>query len=167
LEIEIEAAFNCGTFHQRNRFHAVDMLQINAELLDAANQCQISQMEEAGQSLDPAGADSCAKFASHVRNVEAMIVHMYQLTAFTAVRKPEPEQAAMLWKQMRDLCDKALASLQKWKDKYPRSGTAELYDLTLDYRQAADIRYAQNLKDSECPMTPQLAGLFPKQKSRS
>jgi hypothetical protein len=64
----------------------------------------------------------------------------------------------MIWKEMTEYCESALAVLKDLKDKYFYCGTPELYDLVLDYRGEAQKRYYQNLQDSECQI-PQ--GLFP------
>ena len=133
----------------------------DSEVLNSVNRCQIAEMEKAGQRLDPAEPASCAQFSEQVRNVQAVILHTWQLTAFASMRESNPEAAARLWKHMSELCDRALAVLKEVKDMYPDCGTPELYDLTLDYKNAADKRFYQNLEDAECAQTPPPKGLFP------
>jgi hypothetical protein len=129
----------------------------NLDVVDAVNRCQIDQLRKAGSQLNP--ATDCAQFGKHVNNVQAVVVHTYQLIAWRAVRQADPKDAAKLWKSMVDLCDAALEVVKEYKGIYPYGGTPELYDLTLDYRNEAQKRYCQNLEDSECPTMP--AGLFP------
>src|SRR5258706_292499 len=119
-------------------------------------------MAKAGQTLDPSVYGSCAKFAIHVRNVQAVIIHTYQMISLMAIREQDPSKAANMWKGMESLCDMALQKLKQLKDIYPNCGTLELYDLTLDYKNACYKRYTENLQDSECLKTPLPAGLFPK-----
>ena len=51
--------------------------------------------------------------------------------------------------------------LKAAKDTYLLCGTTECYDLTFDYKIAADKRYYQSLEDAECARTPPPNGLFP------
>ncbi len=99
--------------------------------------CQISEMAKAGQTLNPKVYDSCMQFGQHVRNVQAAIIHTFQIISYAAIREPEPGKAALMWKAMNDLCDHALRTLKHLKDVYPNCGAPELYDLTLDYKSAA------------------------------
>jgi hypothetical protein len=127
------------------------------DYVSAVNRSQIAELKKAGAELNPV-ADH-ARFGKHVGNVQAAVIHTYQLTAWRAIRKSDPKEAALLWKEMADLCDEALIVLNEFKAVYPNCGTPELYDLALDYRNEAQKRYFQNLEDSECPTMP--VGLFP------
>jgi hypothetical protein len=133
----------------------------NFDVLDAVNRCQIAEMEKLGQQLNPEDPASCEQFVDQVRNVQAVIIHTWQMTAFASLREPDPAAAAKLWKRMSQLCDSALTVLKQVRAKYPHCGTPELYDLTLDYKRAADKRHYENLKDAECAQTPPPKGLFP------
>ena len=137
------------------------MTCLGLEDLNSVNHCQISEMEKAGDTLDPNAYESCTEFSRHVRNVQAAIVHTYQMVAHKAVRESDPGKAAVLWKEMGELCDEALKQLKRLKDVYPTCGTQELYNLTLDYKNAAHRRYMDNLEDSECTTMPLPSGLFP------
>jgi hypothetical protein len=134
------------------------------EILNSVNYSQINEMERAAKQLDPSKAGTSDAFGVHVRNVQAAIIHTYQMTAFASLRQEDPADAAMMWRDMTLFCDKALAVLKSLKDKYASSGTAQLYDLALDYRSEAQKRYHQNFQDSECAKTPMPEGLFPTQK---
>jgi hypothetical protein len=134
---------------------------LDSDVLNSVNRCQIAEMEKMGRELDPAQPDSCVQFTEKVRHVEAAIIHTWQLTAFASLRESDPATAAKLWKAMSQFCDNALAVLKAFKDTYPDCGTPQLYDLTLDYKIAADTRYYQSLEDAECAQTPPPKGLFP------
>ena len=136
------------------------MTSIKLEDLNAMNRCQISEMAEAGRTLDTTRNDYCVRFGKHVRNVQAVIIHTYQMTAHAAIREADPAKAAALWKEMETLCQEALKELKELKDVHPHCGTPELYDLTLDYMNAAQHRFSQNMEDAECLKTPVPNGLF-------
>ena len=138
------------------------MQGISLEALGSINRCQIREMEVAGQHLDPAAEGSCKAFGYKVRNVQAAIIHTHQLVAHLAIQQADAGAAAMLWKEMNELCDAALVALRDLKDKYPYCGTPELYDLALDYKITADKNYRQNLEDAECAKLTPPNGLFPK-----
>ena len=77
-------------------------------------------------------------------------------------RVEQAAESGELWKQMYELCDKALIVLKAQKERFPHCGTPDLYDLALDFKLASDRRYRENLEDSECPQTTIPKGLFPK-----
>jgi hypothetical protein len=134
---------------------------LDSDVLNSVNRCQIAEMEKMGRELDPKQPGSCDRFAERVRHVEAAIIHTWQLTAFASLRESNPAAAAKLWKAMSNLCDSALTVLKEVKDTYPLCGTPQLYDLSLDYKIAADKRYYQSLEDAECAQTPPPKELFP------
>jgi hypothetical protein len=136
-------------------------MSITAEHLNSVNRCQIAEMEKVGERLDLNQPASCEAFATQVRNVQAAVIHTYQITAFASLREPDPAMAAALWKSVMDFCEHALRALRGLKVAYPFCGARELYDLTLDYRSEAEKRYHQNLQDSECQKTPPPPALFP------
>jgi hypothetical protein len=138
------------------------MQDISLETLGSINRCQIHEMEMAGQHLDPAVEGSCKEFGHKVRNVQAAIIHTYQVVAHLAIQQADAAGAAVLWREMNELCDAALVALRDLKGKYPYCGTPELYDLALDYKITADKNYRQNLEDAECATLTPPNGLFPK-----
>ena len=119
-------------------------------------------MKKVGEKMTPTNQSQaqCVAFNLCVRNVQAAVIHTYQLTAFASLQEPDPGKAAVLWKEMSKFCESALVVLRSLKDSYPYCGAPELYDLALDYRSEAERRYADNQQDSECANPP--AGLFPK-----
>jgi hypothetical protein len=132
------------------------------ELLGSVNRCQVAELEKAGKQLDPSAYDSCAVFGQHVRNVQAAVIHTYQLISFAAIRETDPAKAMSLWEEMVRFCEDALNVLSGLREVYPQCGTHELYDLALDYRREAQDRYLSNREDSECVTTQIPAELFPK-----
>jgi len=138
------------------------VMVITLEHLNQVNQCQVAEMDQAGKTLDPKAEGSCVTFAIHVRNVQAAVIHTYQITAFESLRQADPEIAAKLWKSMMEFCESALTALRQIKEQYPFCGAPSLYDLALDYRGEAEKRYYQNLQDSECLKITPPSGLFPK-----
>jgi len=132
------------------------------ETLQSVNECQLLEMRKAAETLDPTVHNSCIEFGRHIRNVQAAIIHSYQIVAHSAIRESDPREAANHWQWMTNLCDTALEILKELKDVYPHCGTPELYDLVLDYRSAAYRRYTDNLQDAECQSSEIPVGLFPK-----
>ncbi len=127
-----------------------------AEILNQVNKCQVAELKRAGEELDP--EKNCTEFTNLIRNAQAAVIHTYQMSAFASVQEPDPQKAAVIWKEMTDYCESALTVLKDLKDRYFYCGTPQLYDLILDYRGEAQKRYYQNLQDSECQIPP---GLFP------
>jgi hypothetical protein len=100
-------------------------------------------------------------FTLHVTAIHALILHTYQVTAYAALKEPDADKAANLWKQFLEICDLAIRGLKVAKEKFPHCGTPDLYDLALDYRCAAAERYRQNSQDAECAQKVLPKGLFP------
>jgi len=115
----------------------------------SVNRQQLEAMQKAGETLDPKSLDSCDTFSDAVRKVESAIIHTYQLIASIAVKESDPARAADDWRCMNEFCDEALDKLGEWKGVYPLCGTPELYDLTLDYKLAAQERFMENMQDGE------------------
>src|SRR2546428_12163638 len=121
-------------------------MEITLDHLHLVNQYQVAELEKAGKALDPKEEGSRDAFSVHVRNVQAAVIHTYQITAFESLRESDPKVAAQLWKSMMEFCELALNALRHLKDIYPYCGTPSLYDLALDYRSEAEKRYHQNLQ---------------------
>ena len=139
-------------------------MEFSLELLKTVNRCQIAELAKAGEELLPKTEHHwCDLFSRHVRDVESAIVVSYKLAASSAIRQIDPTKAAECWKFMTELCDSALAVLKRLKNEFPECGTPELYDTVLDYRNAAQDRYDQNLQDAECLKTKPPERLFPPQ----
>jgi hypothetical protein len=130
------------------------------ETVSDVNDSQIRGMQEALETLDSTRSDSSGRFQQHVKSVEAVVVYTYTLTAHLALRRPSKE-ASDLWAKYIHLCDSALATLTKARERFPDCGTGELYDLTIDHRLAASERYTANLQDAECQKLKIPDFLFP------
>lgn len=134
-------------------------MTITAQDLDNLSDCEVEEMLKTGRNLPP-GEESCAIFKLKVRALESVLVFNYRLTARKALRQADPKDAADLWLRMQQLCNKAFIVLSEMKEKFPDCGTPELCDLALDYQNAAEERYRENLQDAECSNLPIPPGLF-------
>lgn len=114
------------------------MQDISLETLGSINRCQIREMEVACQHLDPAAEGSCKELGHKVRNGQSAIIHTHQVVARLAIQQADANAAAMLRKEMNELCDATLLALRELKDKYAYCGSPELYDLALDYNITAE-----------------------------
>jgi hypothetical protein len=124
-------------------------------------QGSFDELAHVGSRLDPRDKAARAEFAHQVIAVETVLKQTWQAVALMARRTPSCEQTAQLWKAMRDFADAALATLSGLRDRYPGCGTAELHDLALDYRAAAEKRGQENLEAASCQQTPLPEGLLP------
>lgn len=131
------------------------------ELIHSSNRCQLAELEKLQGELNPDAADSCETFYAIVMQIQACVIHTYQIIAFAAVRHSDPKEAAAMWKIMIELCESALSVIQKLREYSPQCGAVELYDLILNYREQSDNRYRQNLQDSECADPGMMKALFP------
>lgn len=124
------------------------MTEVSYEFIKQSNLCELGKMEQIEKAAESTH-DKEQKLAASIRSVEAMIVHMYQLTSALALKESSPANAAKWWKEYLNLCDLALEKLCAWKKSFPQCGSGELYDLVLDYRAEADSRYFDNTQDAE------------------
>ena len=135
---------------------------ISCDSILTVNRLQVEAMKQTAERLRPQDEDSCKIFGIAVRNVQAALIHTYQIIASEAIRDADPAEAAKRWEYMEKFCDQALKVLKAYKDIYPYCGTPELYNLALDYRLAATDRLNENTQDAEWlkthPTRP--AGLF-------
>ena len=90
-----------------------------------------------------------------------MVVQTYALSAAMARKTEDLPEVADIWGKMSGLCDSVLQRLAGLKDKYPDCGAAELYDLVLDYKLAADKRCQGTLQEVTCQKTDFPKGLLP------
>ena len=119
------------------------------KLLAVVNSQQLEAMQKAGEMLNQDSEDACERFSLSVRNVQAAIIHTYQMIASLSIQENDPGKAAEWWKCMDRFCDEALSTLKAWKDVYPHCGTPALYNLALDYKLAAQERFKENKQDAE------------------
>lgn len=132
-----------------------DVAQINRE--------RIAEMEKKARELDPTLEESNAIFAAQVRTIETCLKYSWFAFVTLARRMADPEGQCELWKRASEVCDEIIKAMQAVKRQFPHCGTPELYDLALDYKNAALERYELNvetLRWKDRPMPPQL---FPAQ----
>ena len=135
---------------------------LSFEEIISAGSPQISRLRDVGNSYPTSDAPgACAAFSEEVRQVEALVRHTYALAAHLARKTGSLEEVATFWKEMSKLCDVALGVLRGLRDRYPYCGTPELYDLTLDYKHAADERFNRVKEELAWATTEIPKGLFP------
>jgi hypothetical protein len=134
-----------------------EVLEVNAPT--------ISELKALGERYaeQSAGAGEAGRiFAKQVRILEGNLRHTYALVA-RATRKAESlPEIAEAWQMMREHCDVILKTIQDLRERFPGSGTAELYDLALDYKLACDERCREVEQEIACQPVDFPAGIFPK-----
>jgi hypothetical protein len=126
------------------------------------NRPQINEMERIGnQYADGTSPAACDAFARQVRLVEGIVVQTYGMAAALARKAGDLDEAAEVWRKTSAFCQSALEALAGLRDKFPHCGTAELYDLVLDYKLAADQRYRGIQEEIACQKLDIPKGLFP------
>jgi len=109
-----------------------------------ANASEVAKLRSIAESFDESG-DSSARFAAHVRVIEGLVRNAYQCSAMMARKTESMEDTVKVWRQMAEFCDTTLAQLKSLAAQHPRCATQELYDLTLDCRNAAARRMELHL----------------------
>jgi len=123
---------------------------------------QTEEMQRVADLFPNAEAPGASEaLARQVRLEEAMVVQTYALTAALARKTEDLSEVADIWGKMGDLCDSVLQRLAGLREKYADCGTAELYDLVLDYKLAADKRRRGALQEETCQETDFPKGLLP------
>jgi hypothetical protein len=125
-------------------------------------QRQTAELQRVADMFPSAQAPGASEaFTRQVRLEQGMVEQTYALTATLARKTEDLTEVAEIWGKMSDLCDSVLQRLAVLKDKYPDSGTAELYDLVLDYKLAADKRRHGTLQEVTCQRRDFPKGLLP------
>jgi hypothetical protein len=123
---------------------------------------QIEELRRVGESFASAQEPgACDAFQKQVRLVEGSVRQTYAAAATLARRAESLEEAAEIWGAMSRFCQPAIQALSDLKNKYPRCGAPELYDLVLDFKLAADKRHKGTLEEIECLKTEFPEGIFP------
>jgi len=104
----------------------------------------------------------CQAFYSQVRSLESSVVHAYKLAVYLAKRTTDGQELCDIWKTASDICDSVLKLMKDLKDSRPDCGTAQLYDLALDYKNAAFKRYEINRESLQWKTLETPAALFQK-----
>ena len=132
-----------------------------SDILDVG-QPQISEMQRIGNFYPNSEAPgACIAFARQVRLVEGIVVQTYGVAAAMVKKADDLNEVADIWNKTSRFCHSALQILADLKYKYPYCGTAELYDLVLDYKLAADKRYKGALEETTCQKMEFPKGLLP------
>lgn len=134
---------------------------IDFQTLESLNISNIRELSREQSRLDPDKPESSKRIEQGLELVKATVLHMHQIIGLFALRQKDPATAAMLWEHYTSLCDQALETVGAIKERFHTLEASALYDLLLDYRNAANTRHTQNLLDSQC--TPAPKGLFPSQ----
>jgi len=134
---------------------------VNLEDLTRLNQAPLDQMAQLGANLDRRDETAHTAFSRQVAAVQAVLRQTYQAAARLPRRPADCEEAAQIWKTMSEYANHVMVILSVLKDRYPQAGTAELHDLALDYKAAAERRYEANLEATLCQKTPLPEGLLP------
>jgi len=101
-------------------------------------------------------------FEKQVRSLESAIIGAYKIAVYLAKRTTDLKELCEIWKTASEICDSVLAAMKSLKESHPGCGTPQLYDLALDYKNAAFKRYQINLEGLQWEKTENPAGLFPK-----
>lgn len=128
----------------------------------ALGQPQLLEMQRVGDaypSADVPGA--CAAFSRQTRVVEGVVTQTYAIAASLARKAEDLNEVAEIWRRTGEFCQSALQRLTKLKDKYPKCGAPELYDLVLDYKLACDKRHKGVMEEQACLTMDFPKGLLP------
>lgn len=125
------------------------------------HQIEVQRTETTAQSLDPTVPESCSIFGRQVRALEGSLVSTYRAAAYLAQRTDNVEVLVEIWSAVSTACDAVLRALKTLKNDYPLCGTPEVYDLALDYKNAANKRFQLNREAIEWKNAKMPDGLFP------
>lgn len=109
-----------------------------------------------GQAPDE---ESRAAFFKQANVVESVLKQTYGVAALVTRRTEDLKEIAEIWESMSQLCDLTVNGLRELKQRNPRCGAPQLYDLALDYKLACDNRLKNALEELECQKTDLPEGL--------
>ncbi len=119
---------------------------------------EVEQVSRAADNYKPA---DCESFNKQVRSLESRVTTGYKLAVRLAKQTTDLNELCEIWRAVSDLCDPILEVMKSLKDSRADCGTSSLYDLVLDYKNAAFKRYQTNLEALQWKETAAPAGLFP------
>ncbi len=124
---------------------------LNFDDLIEINKPQVAEFQRLAE-LDPGSDDSkaSAPFSRQVRIVEGMLVQTYGIASKLTRESDDLTEIAGIWKNLAVFCNSVLQSLASLRERFPSSGTPELYDLALDYKLACDKRHRGVLQELSC-----------------
>jgi hypothetical protein len=170
FEKTVEIPTNRRYPYQRTRKHIRVENEMNEMTTTRSAQCitmrdlaeltneEVEQAERAASTYKPSDCDS---FYKRVRSLESLVTTGYKLAVVLAKRTEDSKELRDIWKSASDLCDPVLKAMKSIKDSQPDCGTSQLYDLVLDYKNAAFKRYQLNSEALEWQTKPAPAGIFP------
>ena len=123
---------------------------------------EIEQTVRAADRYNPSVTASCEEFYKQVRSLESSVTCAYKIAVRLAKRTTDLRELCDIWKTASEICDSILKALKSLKDSRPECGTPQLYDLALDYKNAAFKRYQLNQEALQWEKTEIPEGLFPK-----
>jgi hypothetical protein len=128
--------------------------------LDDFVEMATEELEQARKTAkDPS---DCTGFYNTVRSLESLVTTYYKCAARLARRTTDLNKLCAIWTGVVRVSDLVLKDMKTLKNTRPECGTGQLYDLVLEYKNAAFERYQQNAEDIQWETTPTPAGLFPK-----
>ena len=129
--------------------------------LTRLSQAPLDQMAKLGAELDMRDEAAESAFCRQLAAVEAILKQTYQAAALLTKRAANCEEAAHIWKTMSEHANQVLIIVAAVQERNPHGTVAELRDLALDYKAAADQRYQSNLEATVCQRMPLPEGLLP------
>jgi hypothetical protein len=93
-----------------------------------------SVLQEFEEEVAKVPANTCYKFNSAARTLEAQLGTIYRLIAICARDVDELEAVAKLWGLMAGVCDQFAKTLGDLKTEHPDCGADVYYDRILDLR---------------------------------
>jgi len=110
---------------------------------------------------DASVPNASATFSRQVRLVEGILVQTYGIAAKLTRGMENLSEVAEIWKDTALFCNHVLQTLSSLRQRFPYCGTADLYDLALDYKLACDKRHCGVLQELTCQTTEFPKGLLP------
>ena len=135
---------------------------LDVETLVESAAPQLKEMAVVGASFgDPNTSEACAAFGRQVSMLEGALKQTFRAATLIAKKSGELDEVAEVWKRMSRFCDSVLATLASLKEKFAYCGTPELYDSTLDFKQACEDRLRNVQEEIECQRIDLPKGLLP------
>ena len=128
---------------------------LNIDQLFAEGPLRLRKLKEVGDSFpDADDPKACASFSQQVDAVESYVKWAYRTATRMARVSQKPESEVAILGHLSGFCVDAINIISSLTEKYPFCGTPSLYDLVLDYRNAAEARRRNLLAEQECQDLP-------------
>lgn len=121
-----------------------------------------AELERISKVYDDADSyEACQYFGRQVVILDGLVAAVYAQVVHCTRTIEDLNEISTLWNSYLGIVDDVITVVERLKDLYPYCGTPELYDHTLDYRNAAKRRRDNILEEIQClDKTP--SNLFPK-----